>query len=259
MSNPGTYQYLIFERKGPVGVVTLNRPEVLNACNPDMHREVQAVMDEAEDDSNIHSIVINGAGRAFCSGSDLRDVSKFQGAAARSYLKLDFTTKNRVAACSKPVIASLHGHVAGGGFELALACDIRFVSDDVIFSFPEITLGTLPGSGGLQRLPSIVGLGIAKEWVFTGRRIDAQEAFRTGLANAVLAKSDVLQHAIEFARELSSKSALALAFCKAALDPEPPAVDGIVGTFHTLASQVCHDDPAYQKRASSHDRDENKD
>jgi enoyl-CoA hydratase/carnithine racemase len=250
--NDTTFQYLTYAVDDRVALVTLNRPEVLNACNSATHREVQAAIERAENDDAVRVIVIAGAGRAFCSGSDLREVGQFQGAAVRRYLKLDFATKQRVATCSKPVIAALHGHVAGGGFELALACDIRIVADNVQFSLPEILLGTIPGSGGLQRLPQIVGLGIAKEWALTGKRIGADEAHRRGLANHVHPVDRLLPEALAFARELANRTPLSLALAKVALDPEPPAADGMVGVYHMLASQACHDDPMYAEQAGSY-------
>ena len=250
--NDATFQYLTYAVDDRVALITLNRPEVLNACNSATHREVQAAIERAELDDAVGVVVLTGAGRAFCSGSDLREVGAFQGSAARRYLKLDFSTKNRVATCSKPVIAALHGHVAGGGFELALACDIRIVADNVQFSLPEILLGTIPGSGGLQRLPQIVGLGIAKEWAMTGKRIGADEAYRRGLANHVHSLDRLLPEAMALARELASRTPLSLALAKVALDPEPPAADGMIGIYHTLASQACHDDPMYAQQAGSY-------
>jgi len=252
MSDTPPFRYLQFTVDSGVALVTLNRPEVLNACNSAMHLEVQAAIERAELDDSVRAVILTGAGRAFCSGSDLREVGQFKGAAARRYLQLDFSTKNRVAMCAKPVIAALHGHVAGGGFELALACDIRLVADNVQFSLPEILLGTIPGSGGLQRLPQIVGLGIAKEWAFTGRRIGADEAYRTGLANHVYPADRLLPEALALARELAQRTALSLALAKVALDPEPPAADGMIGIYHTLASQACHDDPMYAQQAGSY-------
>ncbi|NRP72182.1 Short-chain-enoyl-CoA hydratase [Ensifer psoraleae] len=248
MSAPD-FRYLTVETEGAVATITLNRPEVLNACNPDMHREVQASMDWVDHAEDIKVAILTGAGRAFCSGSDLREVSKFQGVEAQRYLQLDFTTKNRVAACTKPVIAALHGHVAGGGFELALACDMRFVAENVLFSLPEINIGTIPGSGGLQRLPLIVGLGIAKEWALTGRRVDAQEAYRTGLANHVYPLESFLGETKRFAQDLATRSGKALFLSKVALDPTPPASAGMIGVYHMLASEACHDDPVYRERA----------
>ena len=241
------YRYLKLEREGTVALLTLNRPEVLNACNPDMHLEVQDAVQRVEDDPDTRVLVVTGAGRAFCSGSDLRVVGQFEGVAARNYLRLDFETKNRVAASQKPVIAALHGHVAGGGFELALACDIRLAAPDVQFHFAEINIGTIPGAGGLQRLPAIVGLGIAKEWTFTGRRILADEAQRTGLVNAIHPLEGLLPAAMALGNEIAKRSPLALFLAKTALHPEPPASRGLVGTYHMLASQACHDDPAYKQ------------
>ena len=252
MPTEAPFQYLLYEVKDAIATITLNRPEVLNACNSATHLEVQRAVEQAELDDQVRVLIITGAGRAFCSGSDLREVGQFKGAAARRYLKLDFDTKNRVAACTKPVIAALHGHVAGGGFELALACDIRLVAENVLFSLPEIVLGTIPGSGGLQRLPQVVGLGIAKEWALTGRRIDAQEAYRTGLANHVYPLDRLQAAAIELARTFAERSALSLTLAKVALDPTPPASAGIVGSYHMLASQACHDDPVYHAQASGY-------
>jgi enoyl-CoA hydratase/carnithine racemase len=252
MSDERGYQYLRFERDGPIAVITLNRPEVLNACNSATHKEMHTAIEAAEIDADVKVVVITGAGRAFCSGSDLREVGQFQGAAARRYLKLDFTTKNRIATCQKPVIGALHGHVAGGGFEMALACDLRIVAEDVLFSLPEINLGTIPGSGGLQRLPQVVGLGIAKEWALTGRRIDAAEAFRTGLVNAVHPRENLMEETLAFAGDLARRSSLALFLAKVALDPEPPAEGGLVGVYHMLASEACHDDPSYRESAGTY-------
>lgn len=240
---------------GPVATVTLNRPEVLNACSPDTHRHLQETIARLEADASVRVILLRGAGRAFCSGSDLNIVGKLAGRDAQDYIRLDFSTKARVAACAKPVIAVLHGHVAGGGFELALSCDMRIVADNVQFSLPEITLGTIPGAGGLQRLPQIVGLGIAKEWAMTGRRIGAEEAHLRGLSNAVHSLDALQGAAMAFAQELAKRSPVALQLCKVALDPAPPATDGLVGIYHRLASEACHNDPAYKQNAGRFDRE----
>ena len=239
-----------------VGTILLARPEKLNACTPAMHRAVQAAVARMEDDDDVRVVVFRGAGRAFCAGSDLNETGRMEGKAAQDYIRLDFGTKARIASCAKPVIAALQGHVAGGGFELALACDMRLVAEDVQFSLPEITLGTIPGAGGLQRLPQVVGLGIAKEWAMTGRRIGAEEAYRRGLANAIHPVEALVEATTAFAEELAARSSTALALCKVALDPAPPATDGLVGVYHRLASQACHDDPVYQQRARGFGRKE---
>jgi len=252
MSNATSYQFLKYDVADGIVWITLNRPEVLNACHSALHKEIQQAIDDAENDARVHVVLLRGAGRAFCSGSDLREVGAFKGEASRHYIRLDFATKNRVAGCLKPVVAVLHGHVAGGGFELALACDIRIAADNTLFSLPEIQLGTIAGSGGLQRLPQIVGLGIAKEWAFTGRRIDAAEALRTGLVNHVYALDVLEAEARKFARVLTQRSAVALGLTKRALDPVQPSQDGMVGMYHMLASQVCHDGSDYGTNTTSY-------
>src|SRR5690606_18019046 len=115
MNEAPAFRHLAYSAGEGVATLCLNRPEVLNACNSELHREIQAAVSLAEDDPGVRVLVIRGSGRAFCSGSDLREVGQFRGDEARQYIRLDFATKNRVAACAKPVIAALHGHVAGGG------------------------------------------------------------------------------------------------------------------------------------------------
>jgi hypothetical protein len=168
-----------------VATLTLRRPRVLNALDSHTHRAIAAAFEELERDERVGAIVIAAEGRAFCSGSDLREIGQLAGRAEQEYVELDFRTKNRIATCPKPVIAAIQGYCVGGGLELALACDLRVAATDAIFSMPEVSLGSLPGSGGLQRLPQVVGVGIAKEWILTGRRVPAEEAAggraRTGL------------------------------------------------------------------------------
>lgn len=252
MSDNGDFLHLDYAVTQGVAVITLSRPEVLNACNSKLHREIQAAIARATAAKEVKVVIVKGAGRAFCSGSDLREVGQYKGESARNYLRLDFETKHCVAACPKPVIGALHGHVAGGGFELALAFDIRVVAADVIFSLPEVRLGTLPGAGGLQRLPQVVGMGIAKEWALSGRRIDADEAFRTGLANHVYPLEELMPKAMELALQIANNNPIALTLIKRALDPEPPPTDGLVGMYHMLASQACHDSHEYQSNTDDY-------
>ena len=160
--------------------IELRRPEVLNALHSDTHRALQAAFDLVEGRDDLGAVILAGAGRAFCTGSDLREVGALRGADSRRYVELDFATKNRVAASPLPVVAAIQGWCVGGGVELALACDIRIAADDAIFSMREVPLGSLPGSGGLQRLPLVVGLGVAKDWILRGVDVPAEEAYRRG-------------------------------------------------------------------------------
>lgn len=228
-----------------VATLTLRRPEVLNALDSHTHRAISAAFDDFERDDGIGAVVIAAEGRAFCSGSDLREIGQLAGRAEQDYVALDFGTKNKIATCPKPVIAAIQGYCVGGGLELALACDIRIAATDAVFAMPEVTLGSLPGSGGLQRLPLVVGIGIAKEWIFTGRHVDAEEALLRGLVNAVVPGDSLRDRAAGFARDLAAKSPLAMRLAKVALTPEPLADRGLVAAFQMLAGDATHSQPSY--------------
>lgn len=228
-----------------VATVLLNRPEVLNALHSSTHKAMQRVFEELEDRDDVGSIVLAGAGRAFCSGSDLREVGALTGRAARRYVQLDFSTKNRIAGVSKPVIAAIQGYCVGGGLELALACDIRIAAEDAVFSMREVPLGSIPGSGGLQRLPAVVGMGVAKEWVLRGRDVDATEAHQRGLVTSVVPRDALLKEALRVAEELAQRSPTALHLAKVALDPVPEPDRGLVATYQMLAGEACHAQPRY--------------
>lgn len=230
-----------------VATVELQRPEVLNALHSDTHRALQRVMGELEYDDGVGAVVLRGAGRAFCSGSDLREIGDLVGLDARRYVRLDFTTKNRVAGLSKPVVAAIHGWCVGGGLELALACDIRIAATNALFSMREVPLGSVPGSGGLQRLPAVVGVGVAKDWILTGRDVSAAEAERRGLVTELVEPERLADRAQELAAELATRNPTALHLAKVALDPRPEADHSLVAAFQTLAGEACHGDPSYQR------------
>ncbi len=228
-----------------VAVITLRRPVKLNALDSATHRAMGEAIADLERDGEVGAIVIAGEGRAFCSGSDLAEIGQLSGQAEQDDVALDFATKNRIAGCTKPVIAAIQGYCIGGGLELALACDLRIAADDAVFMMPEVSLGSLPGSGGLQRLPGVVGVGIATEWILTGRRVGAEEAERRGLVNRVVPLSEISDAAHSLAAELAGKSPLALRLAKVALTPEPLADRGLVAAFHMLAGDAGHSQPSY--------------
>lgn len=246
------FDHLLVKTQDYVSTITLDRPEVLNACDSQTHRELQAAFDFLEADMATRAIVVIGAGRAFCSGSDLREIGSIQGQEARDYVRLDFVTKNRIAGCSKPTIAAVRGHCVGGGLELALACDMRVASETAKFGLPEITLGSIPGSGGLQRLPPVVGLGIAKEWALSGRSVAAEEAYARGLVNQLYSDSELEERVQGFARTFAERSSTAVRLAKIALDPTPPPDYGIIAAFHSLAGEACHADEAYGENTKSY-------
>lgn len=235
-----------------VARIELRRPEVLNALHSDTHRALQAAFDLVEGRDDLGAVILAGAGRAFCTGSDLREVGALRGVDSRRYVELDFATKNRVAASPLPVVAAIQGWCVGGGVELALACDIRVAADDAIFSMREVPLGSLPGSGGLQRLPLVVGLGVAKDWILRGVDVPAEEAYRRGLVTELVRRDELNDAAQRIAGLLASQSATALRLAKVAMSPEPLADHGLVAAFQELAVSACHDDPSYHERTEQY-------
>ncbi len=253
MSAP-EFETLLFEVRAQVATITLNRPKALNAISTQCNRDIIRAIEAVEEDDNLRACIFRGAGRAFCAGADIKEIRGFRGEAVRRYIELDFRTKNTISECRKPTIAAVHSHCAGGGFELALACDIRFAAQDALFSLPEIQLGAMPGSGGLQRLVPVVGLGIAKELAFSGRRVAADEAVRIGLVNRVCPRDELDSAAHAFAAELAQINPIAIRCAKVALEPNPLPTRGQVGVFHQLFSTVIRDDTWYRDKTKGFEK-----
>lgn len=240
-----------------VALITLRRPEVLNALDSSSHLALSNAIADLERDERVGVIVIAGEGRAFCSGSDLAEIGQLTGQAEQDYVALDFATKNRIAGCTKPVVAAIQGYCVGGGLELALACDFRVASADAVFMMPEVTLGSLPGSGGLQRLPRVVGVGVATDWILTGRKVSAEEAERHGLIARLVPSGEHLSAARTLAAELATKSPLSLRLAKVALTPEPLADRGLIAAFQMLAGDAGHRQPSYSAATKKFDKNAN--
>ncbi len=210
---------LLMEQRGATLVLTLNRPEVMNAMSSELAQELLAAVHSAGERSDLRSIVLCGAGdRAFCAGTDLkqrRDLSPDEKwAQSRTLWELNQAIWNS----PKAVIAAIGGWCLGGGFELALYCDLRIAAEDARFGWPEMTLGAYPGGGGAVMLPRIVGRAKAKELFFTARRIDAAEAYALGLVERVVPRAQLLDTALEFCRDIESTSPLGLAAVKQAIN-----------------------------------------
>jgi len=234
------YEQLAITREGGVATVTLNRPEVLNALSSRTFAELIRACEELDGDPAVRAVLFRGAGeRAFCAGSDLNETRALEGEEIRRFILLDFRCKARIARCRVPTIAAIHGYALGGGLELALACDVRLVSRRAVLGLPEVNLGTVAGSGGIQRLRAIVGRGVAADLIFTGRKIDAQEAYRIGLANEVVDPDALLARASEYARELAGKNPIALQGSKTALQDDEMLPAGPEAAYHSLLSQAC--------------------
>ena len=203
------------ERHEGVALLTLNRPDVLNALSPDMLDDLEFLLDQIEKRSELRCVVITGAGdRAFTAGADIRHMREATPLQARDYARRGHDITGRIESFPKPVIAAVNGYALGGGCELSLACDIRLASERARFGLPEVNLGILPGWGGTQRMARATSPGFAKEMIFTGRQVDAAEAHAAGLVNHVHPHDELLTKALELAGEIATKPPWALAAAK---------------------------------------------
>ncbi|HJU65216.1 MAG TPA: enoyl-CoA hydratase-related protein [Gemmatimonadaceae bacterium] len=209
-------QVLLSETRGHVALLTLNRPEKRNALNGQLRCAFLGAVDEVARDPNIRAIVVTGAGdKAFVAGADIGEFEGRSPVDQYRVMKLP-TIFDAVERCSKPVLAAINGFCLGGGMELALACDIRIASSAAKFGQPEVNLGIIPGGGGTQRLPRLIGLGAALRLILSGDMIDAAEALRLGLVEEVVAPSELMPRAMALAETIASKSPVAVAAAKEA-------------------------------------------
>jgi enoyl-CoA hydratase len=203
------------ERDEAVAILTIDRPDALNALNVETLSALRDALRGLGDD--VRAVVLTGAGdRAFAAGADIKYMSGLDVAGAKEWGALGHETTRLLETIPQPTVAAINGFALGGGCELALACDIRYASSKAKLGQPEINLGVIPGWGGTQRLARAVGVGVAKELILTGRTVDADEALRLGLVNAV--HDPVLEKALDTARLLASKGPIALAAAKAAVN-----------------------------------------
>ncbi len=214
----GLGSLVLVDRRDDVAIVTLNRPEVRNALNLALARELASSVQSLAQDPQLRAVVVTGVGdRAFCAGADLverRDMSPDQ---RRETTEAIFAACQAIAAMPVPVIAAVRGYCLAGGAELAIACDLRVASEDAVFGWSEVKVGVFPGAGGAVRLPRLVGLGAARDLLYTGRRIDAGEAHRIGLVDRLAPPVRTLDDALTLAAEIASAAPLAVRALKQAL------------------------------------------
>lgn len=214
MSN---YETILIEKQGAIAVLTINRPDKLNALSSQVHAEGVAALDELRKDESVRVLVIKGAGeKSFIAGADIAEFVG-QTPAAQKTLFTERTLFNSIDVFPKPVIAMIGGFCLGGGCELALACDIRLASEKARFGQPEINLGIIPGGGGTQRLTRLVGEGKSMEMILTGEMIDAKTAFEISLVNHVFAPEELEAKTMEMANKIAEKSPIALQLAKEAV------------------------------------------
>jgi enoyl-CoA hydratase len=212
-----SFQHIIVERRGAVGILRLNRPKLLNALSFEVFKEIAAAIDDLEADSGVGCIVVTGNEKAFAAGADIKEMQP------KSFIDMfssDFTEigGDRVANCRKPTIAAVAGYALGGGCELAMMCDIIIAADTAKFGQPEITLGTIPGIGGTQRLTRAVGKSKAMDLCLTGRMMDAAEAERSGLVSRVVPADKLMDEVLSAAEKIASMSRPAAAMAKEAIN-----------------------------------------
>lgn len=203
-----------FERKGHIGVLMLDSPTNLNALTTQMMTEISSCLDQVEADPTIYALILTGRGRAFVAGGNIKEMVNYTAVDMMEWATLGSKLNLRLEELRVPVIAAVNGFALGGGCELAMACDIRIASETARFGQPEVGLGITPGAGGTQRLPRLVGEGRAKELLFTGAIIDAQEAYRIGLVNRVVPPDALLEQAIQLCQSILANAQLAVQQCK---------------------------------------------
>lgn len=209
---------LQMETNDRIVIITINRPEALNALNNQVLNELEAALIQIRDDENIKGAIITGSGKSFVAGADIRQMVNYTPSQARKYMSRAQAIFNLIEDVQKPIMAAVNGYALGGGCELAMACDFRFGSEKAVFGQPEINLGVIPGFGGSQRLPRLTNAGFAKEILFSGRTFLAEEAFRVGLINRICAPEKLMEESLAIMRQIVSKSGEALGYAKVAVN-----------------------------------------
>lgn len=210
---------IIFTAENEIGIITINRPKSLNALNTETLTELKATVDEIEGRKDIKVVIVTGAGeKAFVAGADISEMVNATPMAGRAMCLLAHEVFAKLENMPQVTIAAVGGYALGGGCELSMACDLRIASDNAKFGQPEVNLGILPGFGGTQRLPRLVGKGRAKELIFTTDQIDAAEAYRIGLANKVVPRAELMDYCQQLAEKIVTKGSYAVSLAKSAIN-----------------------------------------
>lgn len=206
------YQNILLEKEDKISIITINRPESLNALNAKTIQEISSALDELNSDASCRVIILTGSGeKSFVAGADIKEFSDFGQEKAEELARNGQNTLfNKIENMSKPVIAAVNGFALGGGLELAMACHIRYASENAKLGLPEVTLGLIPGYGGTQRLPKLIGKGLANEMIFSAKMIPAQRAKEIGLVNEVYPITELLTQTKELAKTIANNSPMAI-------------------------------------------------
>lgn len=212
------YRKLLLEKEEAVCRLTINQPDTLNALDTEVLRELDRAFDELAEEEEIRVVILTGAGRSFVAGADIAEMSRKDAAEGKKFGELGAAVFRKIELSEKIVIAAVNGYALGGGCELAMACDLRIASAKAKFAQPEVGLGIIPGFSGTQRLPRLVGIGKAKELIYTARVIDAAEACRIGLVNQVTEPEKLMEECQKVAAAIVEKAPVALRYAKEAIN-----------------------------------------
>ena len=226
---------------GNVAILTMNRPEALNALSNDMFKDLIKALDEVERNDDIYVFIITGAGRAFVAGADISEMTTMNVAQGKNLANLGNTVFLRIENMDKPSIAAVNGYALGGGCEMALSCDIRIASEKAKFGQPEVSLGIIPGFGGTQRMARIVGTGHALELILTGRTINANYAKEIGLINHVVPHDELMENAMDIAQTIAKQAQLAVRNSKQAVRRGIQCDMDTAATYEALSFAICFD------------------
>jgi enoyl-CoA hydratase len=208
-----TFANILYEKKGAIAYVTLNRPKVMNALSHATWEDLEAAFEAARDDDAVHGVILTGAGdKAFIAGADISELAHVTAVEAEQSSAYGQNVLNLIENLGKPVVAAINGFALGGGCETAMACTIRIASENARFGQPEVKLGVIPGGGGTQRLPRLVGKGRALQLILSGEIISAQEAYRIGLVNEVVPAAQLITRAEAILKQIFSNAPLAVKY-----------------------------------------------
>ncbi len=242
------YTNIIFKVEDGIATIIFNRPKALNALNDELLMEFSRALDEIACDENIRVLILSGAGeKSFVAGADITELAKFNSLEGKTFAKNGQRIIGKLQELPIPVIAAVNGFALGGGCEVVLACDIVYASEKATFGLPEINLGLIPGFGGTQRLPRLIGSNMAKEMIFTGKMIPASEALVIGIANRVFAPEALIEETIKTARLIAAKGKVSLRAAKQAVNN---------GINVDLVTGCCIEADAFALCMSSKDKNE---
>ena len=226
-------------KQGNIGIITMNRPEALNALSSAVFADLTAALDQVEQDDDVYVVIITGAGRAFVAGADIGEMANMNVEEGLAFSELGNSLLMRVDMFPKPTIAAVNGFALGGGCELSLACDIRIASEKAKFGQPEVGLGIIPGFGGTQRMARIIGTGAAMELIYTAETIDAKRAEAIGMVNHVVAPDELMDFALNLANKIAANAQVAIRTSKMAIRRGIDCDISTAVTYEALAFATC--------------------